>query len=304
MKTLCGSAPAAAGNRGCFQHWRFATAGRACRGFTLIELLVVVSIIALLISILLPSLRTAREQAKLVRCATNQRGMGQAGFTFAEDHGGRFQLVSNSVGVDKADSNRNRFEYTPSDRELLSWPVAMARAASFDWEHNWQWGARADGPDEAVLQVGAPAHEVQQPPLDGVPEHGVDGEVAAPGVLRGAAEGHGVGVATVGVGRVLPEGCHLVRASVHHDRADAELAADRIGVGEEGLDLLGPGAGCHVVVARLAAQEHVAHAAPGEEGLVAGLAQAAHDALGAFAVTIWRLVDHVAAQQGQHATRR
>ena len=46
-----------------------------CKGFTLIELLVVVSIIALLVSILVPSLQQARELADRAVCATNQHGI-------------------------------------------------------------------------------------------------------------------------------------------------------------------------------------------------------------------------------------
>ncbi len=48
------------------------------KAFTLIELLVVISIISLLISILMPSLSRAREQAKSVHCAARLKDMGNA----------------------------------------------------------------------------------------------------------------------------------------------------------------------------------------------------------------------------------
>ncbi|NLX15008.1 MAG: prepilin-type N-terminal cleavage/methylation domain-containing protein, partial [Phycisphaerales bacterium] len=53
-------------------------------GFTLIELLVVVAIIALLISILLPSLSRAREAARRTVCLTNLRSITQASLLYAE----------------------------------------------------------------------------------------------------------------------------------------------------------------------------------------------------------------------------
>jgi prepilin-type N-terminal cleavage/methylation domain-containing protein/prepilin-type processing-associated H-X9-DG protein len=54
-------------------------------GFTLIELLVVISIIALLISILLPALGAAREAAQNVACLSNLRQWGQGISMYVED---------------------------------------------------------------------------------------------------------------------------------------------------------------------------------------------------------------------------
>jgi len=69
-------------------------------GFTLIEVLVVVAIIALLVSILLPSLGRAREQARRTQCATNDRQINLACIMQAEDNPKKIYISADSTGDD------------------------------------------------------------------------------------------------------------------------------------------------------------------------------------------------------------
>jgi prepilin-type N-terminal cleavage/methylation domain-containing protein/prepilin-type processing-associated H-X9-DG protein len=65
------------------------TRRKAQSGFTLIELLVVVAIIAILAALLLPSLKAARERARMVACANNVMNLLKAAHLYSDDNGGR-----------------------------------------------------------------------------------------------------------------------------------------------------------------------------------------------------------------------
>jgi prepilin-type N-terminal cleavage/methylation domain-containing protein len=77
---------------------------RRAAAFTLVELLVVIGIIAILIAILMPALRRAREAANGVACSSNQRQIMLAFLMFAGDNKGH--LPGNFTDFANPDTNK------------------------------------------------------------------------------------------------------------------------------------------------------------------------------------------------------
>ncbi len=69
------------------------------KAFTLIELLVVISIIALLLAILMPSLNAVKKKASGVVCMTNTKNLALGWFMYQEDNSGRI-MGATSDAVD------------------------------------------------------------------------------------------------------------------------------------------------------------------------------------------------------------
>ncbi len=92
--------------------------------FTLIELLVVISVIAVLMAILMPSLQKAREQGRAVVCAAHVKNLGVAFRLYLDDYDGKAHHTPNEGMWDNAwEGSPVVKDYGPND-DYAYWGLA------------------------------------------------------------------------------------------------------------------------------------------------------------------------------------
>lgn len=112
------------------------------KGFTLIELLVVISIIAMLISILLPALGKARESSRMIACASKIRQVGMGTLMYSQQFNDT--LPPDGIYNKNGESTRSRKTWWPS----LIYQYATGKSQPENPGGGWgdlYWGMKGSG---------------------------------------------------------------------------------------------------------------------------------------------------------------
>lgn len=148
-------------------------------GFTLIELLVVVAIIALLISILLPSLQKAREQAKRAVCASNMGQFGRASSLYSEENDGVLPTAEHDPDGAPGAAKVGNFP-TGSDYDHIDSNGNTVGPAGNDESNTRGWFKMLQGGTRATLA----GKSLVCPSATGYPQHNPNGAMGELDAVR------------------------------------------------------------------------------------------------------------------------
>lgn len=158
---------------------------KRCKAFTLVELLVVIGIIALLISILLPALSSARRAAGAVKCGAALREIGNSFQLYSQEYKG--YAPASRIYIDSGSYNINGFDFTNAQapfwfdflekyvtKSKVGWSAGADASASLQQLRSIFWACPAW--DAYTNAAGPAGFNVTQPGygMNGFPEYQPD----------------------------------------------------------------------------------------------------------------------------------
>lgn len=129
--------------------------------FTLVEVLTVLAIIAVLIALLMPALRQARERAQEVTCAASLRSLDQVGLMYANSNAGKLPELQLDTGSTAYDPSINIYWVYGSWRTYLQtaygvqrnmWYSPSATTLNQDKLYYYLWNGHSD-PNATRLMI-------------------------------------------------------------------------------------------------------------------------------------------------------
>jgi prepilin-type N-terminal cleavage/methylation domain-containing protein/prepilin-type processing-associated H-X9-DG protein len=109
------------------------------KGFTLVELLVVIAVIALLLALLIPALRSAREQGYRVVCLSNLKQLTMAWIAYADEYDGKL-VYGCPFGIHSSGRITDSLRGWAGDISLMQ----VGSVAGFDHGALWPWIRNVD----------------------------------------------------------------------------------------------------------------------------------------------------------------
>jgi len=131
-------------------------------GFTLIELLIVIAIIALLISILMPSLAMARRQGRQLQCLTNLGSIGKAALFYSQEFKG--YVIGAAYEDGSAPRRGNPVGYMRNDQYAHThFAISLLNGLLYDHPIKGVYVNRNDRDEEALIKVCGEIPQLQCP---------------------------------------------------------------------------------------------------------------------------------------------
>jgi prepilin-type N-terminal cleavage/methylation domain-containing protein/prepilin-type processing-associated H-X9-DG protein len=191
---------------------------RERRGFTLVELIVAIGVIVVLLSLLIPTISRAKDQAKSVKCMANLHSIGLALMMYTQQYG---------YYPAECATWRTEVAIWPTRlRPFLDGNVDVFWCPSRDERYRWDNPANPDKAGPQLLKYG---YELNEPLLNAL-------STSYPGISVGTPFSYGYNGYGATINQFPPEGLGMEADRDERKVSSVKVPSEMIAIGDSGME--------------------------------------------------------------------